>query len=213
LLLSYLLLVMLPLAGIVYIVWNHRRKTEEREAARTERLREMLGTVHAMLDEGAGAGPVASVTHDSETPQESTAYVRRERILDRPQTLLYYLLRTALPDYVLLAQIPLALAVDVKAKLSPYAREEAMRKVASHTIDFLVCDRSMVPLAAVQLVVATNAVTTTADTLQSYLSEVGIRYIELDGTALPRKDAIRSIILGDEAAPAHSEPELEVPAT
>lgn len=211
---GYLLLFLLPLAAIAYIVWDQRRKAADREAASTERLQQMLGAVRRVPIPGDAETSAESATRDtSETKPPSIAYVRRQRILDAPQTLLYYLLRTALPDYVVLAQVPLSLALEVNAGLSPYAREEALRILAPRTLDFLVCDRSMRPIAAVQLIVAANAVAAAADSLQSFLAAVGVRCIELDGTALPRKDAIREIVLGEDAPAARTETELEAPAT
>jgi uncharacterized protein DUF2726 len=211
---SYLLLLLLPLGAVAYIVRDHRRKAADREAASAERLQQMLGTVRqATTADDVDSSAESAVRDAPETTPPSTAYVRRERVLDRPQTLLYYLLRTALPDCVVLAQVPLSLALEVNASLSPYAREEALRKLAPRTIDFLVCERSMKPIAAVQLIVATNAGAAAEDSLQSLLTAVGVRFIELDGTALPRKDAIREIVLGEDAPAARSETELEAPAT
>lgn len=209
--LSFLLLVLLPLAAIAYIVWDHRRKAADREAASSERLQQMLGAVRSEVVADASSESVASET--SEAALASSPYVRRERALDRPQTLLYYLLRTTLPDCVVFAQVPLTLALEPRAGLSTYAREEALRRLAPRTIDFLVCDRSMCPLAVIQLVAAENLVMTTTDSLQSLLAAVGVRYIELDATALPRKDAMREIVLGADAVAPRNESALEAPAT
>jgi hypothetical protein len=211
LILRFLLLVLLPLAAIAYVVWDHRRKTVDREAASTARLQQMLGAVRTEGVADASSEPVAS--ERSEATFASSTYVRRERVLDRPQTLLYYLLRTTLQDCIVLAHVPLALALEPRAGLSTYAREEALRRLGPRTIDFLVCDRTMCPIAVVQLVVAANAVTTATDSMQSWLAAVGVRYVELDATALPRKDAIREIVLGAHALTPRDESALEAPAT
>jgi hypothetical protein len=71
----------------------------------------------------------------------------------------------------------------------------------------------MCPIAAVQLAVEVNTVASAADPIQSWLAATGVRYVTLDATALPRKDAIREIVLGEDASAPHAESAFEAPAT
>jgi hypothetical protein len=54
-------------------------------------------------------------------------------------------------------------------------------------------------------VTAAHANAATAGSPESSLDAVGVRYIELDPAALPRKDAVRAIVLGDDTADAHAQ--------
>jgi hypothetical protein len=76
-------------------------------------------------------------------------------------------------------------------------RVDALARLRAHTVDFLVSDRDMRPVAVVQ-VAAAHANAATAGSPESSLDAVGVRYIELDPAALPRKDAMRAIVLGDD---------------
>lgn len=196
----YLLLVAIPLAVIAYLVWDHKRKAAAREAESAGRLQLILGTVDRTQpeDDRSAAAPRPAET-GSETPPALAAYARRDRVLDPSRTLLYYLLRTALPDYVIFAQVPLASVVEPSSRLSTQERDECAKRLAALTLDFLVSDRSMQPIAVIQLLPATLA---TAALLDSSLEAAGVRYITLDAAALPRKDAMRGVVLGE--APADS---------
>jgi hypothetical protein len=190
----YLLLVVIPIAVIAYIVWDHKRKAAAREAASAGRFREILGTVERAQ---APDDPSVTAPTPGETSSETTIsaiYARRDRVLDPSRTLLYYLLRTSLPDYVIFAQVPLSSVVEPASHLSNQAREECATRLASRTIDFLVTDRNMQPIAGIQLLPAVHA---TAALLVSALEAAGVRYIAFDAAALPRKDAMRGVVLGE----------------
>lgn len=194
----YLLLLAIPLAVIAYLVWDHKRKAAAREAESAGRFQLMLGAAdraHSKEDQSTVAPPLTET--GSETPPALAAYARRDRVLDPSHTLLYYLLRTALPDYVIFAQVPLASVVEPSPRLSVQERDECAKRLAACTLDFLVSDRNMQPIAVIQLLPATLA---TAALLDTSLEAAGVRYIALDAAALPRKDAMRGVVLGETPA-------------
>ena len=209
----YLLLVVIPVAVIAYIVWDHKRKAAAREAASAGRLQQIFGPVERAPTEQDGVSIGAAGGTAVEATRNSVEYVRRDRVLDPSRTLLYYLLRTALPDYVVFVQVPLASVLEPSPGASPRAQEESLARLTLRTVDFLVSDRNMQPIAVVQLVTATHTNAATAVLPESSLAAAGVRYIELDPAALPRKDAIRAIVLGDETAGAHAQSDAASHAT
>ena len=197
--LIYALLALLPIAAVFYIIWDHKRKAAQREAMSAGRMEELLGLAqHAARGEPiepslAPAAPAAPA------PPPAT-FVLRERFLSPPQTLLYYLLKTGLPDYLIVAQVPLASLLDPAPNLAAYAREEQARTFARHIVDFAILDRSTRPIAAVTIGSAADSPRGAASQMKAWLTTVGLRYIELDSTQLPRKEAVRALVLGDESA-------------
>jgi hypothetical protein len=201
---SYLLLILIPIGGVGYVLWDHKRKAAARAAASAGRLQEILGAVQQARVEGDTNAPADA---SAETPPVAAvpappAYVRRERMLNPPQTLLYYLLRTAMPDYLVFAQMPLSALLDPGPALSGYARDETSRRLALRSIDCVVSDRRMRPVVAVQLSSRQSAATNAAASTAEWLAAAGVRYVELDPSALPRKEAIREVVLGESAARA-----------
>ena len=199
--LGYLLLVLVPVAAIAYIIWDHKRKMAERDAASAGKLHEILGTV-AQQERGTNTTAPARATADAPVPHApATAplYASRERVLTPPQTLLYYLLRTGLPDHIVFARVSLASVLQPGPALSGFAREEQARRLAALTVDFVVSDRNMKPVAVVEIAWRDQggAAQADRDSARSRLAAAGVRYLEFDATQLPRKDAIRAVVLGD----------------
>ena len=197
---AYVLLALLPIAAIAYIIWDHRRKVAAREAASAGRMEELIGVAqHATR--GEPIEPRLDQAAATEAPAVSATYVLRERFMSAPQTLLYYLLKTGLPEYLVLAQVPVASLLDPAPSLAAYAREEQARMFARHIVDFAILDKSTRPLAVVNLAAAADASRAASLQIKTWMASVGLRYIELDSAALPRKEAVRALVLGEETAP------------
>ena len=213
--LGYLLLVVMPILVVGYIVWDHKRKMAERKAASAGRLHELLGAAapyvtgtqaaRTPVTPAAASFPVpdtaapAPLTAAPEAVPAAALYAVRERVLSPPQTLLYYLLRTGMPDHVVLARVTLASLLDPGPALAGFARDEQVRRLSALTVDFVVADKSMRPVAVIEL--ATRDSGTAAQTdraaARTRLAAAGVRYLELEPTGLPRKDAIRALVLGE----------------
>jgi hypothetical protein len=212
--LGYILLVVMPIVVVAYIVWDHRRKMAEREAASAGRLQELLGVAALpQLAEREGlrapvsaapAAPATAVPSAASLPQSAAVpaaplYAARERVLSSPQTLLYYLLRTGLPDHVILARVTLASLLEAGPGLEGVAREEQIRRLSALTVDFVVADKGMRPVTVIDLAAHGIGGAAQADraATRSRLAAAGVRYLELEPTALPRKDAIRAVVLDE----------------
>ena len=204
----YVLLTLLPIAAVAYIVWDHKRKVAAREAASAGRMEELLGAaqyatrnepIEPSLAPAAKPEPVAPVA----------TFVLRERFLSPPQTLLYYLLKTGLPDYLVVAQVPVASLLDPAPNLAAYAREEQARTFARHIVDFAILDKTTRPVAVIALGALADPSRGAASQMRAWMTTAGLRYLELDAAALPRKEAIRGLVLGEETPAAASAASVE----
>jgi hypothetical protein len=148
--------------------------------------------------------PGASAT-PAEAGSAPALYAVRKRVLSPPQTLLYYLLKTGLPEHVILPRVTLAALLDTGPALVGFAREEQVRRLASLTVDFAVVDKNMQPVVVIELAAPDSggAARADRDAARSRLDAAGVKYIELDPAALPRKDALRALVL-DSSATAHA---------
>ena len=70
------------------------------------------------------------------------------RMLSQPERRTMLLLRDALPDHMILAQVPLARFLKVPER---YSYADWMRRVGHVSVDFLVCDLAANVIAAVEL--------------------------------------------------------------
>jgi hypothetical protein len=210
---TYVLLFLLPIAAIAYIVWDHKRKAAQRSAASTGRLEEILAVAAqkpadvALAPEPAALADAAQPAPADQPASMPASYVMRERLLTPPQTLLYYLLKTGLPDHNVFALTPVASVLEPGPSLAAYAREEQARIFARHVVDFSVTDKSTRPVAIVKLIVPGDAPQGDLSLVRTWFAAVGVRYVELDPSALPRKEALRALVLGGADAPQTSESE------
>ena len=192
----YLLLLVVPIGGIYYLVWDHKRKVAEREAESAARLQAILSATKELPLPGE-AQPAASFNSALQVPSTPPPYLVRERLLSPPHTLVYLLLRTGLPEYAVFAHVLLDAVLEAGAGASAYVRNEQMRRLVSHTVDFVVTDKSMRPVAVVELMGERQDEGPAAHRL--WLASAGLRYIALEAGALPRKEALRALVLGEPA--------------
>jgi len=216
---GYLLLILIPAAVVAYIVWDYKRKMADREAASAGRLHELLGIAalpqpqrsrdtEGLLERAAPAPPApASAAEPApaaqprwESAPAAPLYAARERILSPPQTLLYYLLKTGLPDHVIFPRVTLASILEAGPGLSGFARDEQIRRLAALTVEFVVADKTMRPLAVIELAAPAQpgAAQADRDAARTRLEAAGVKYLELDAKALPRKETIRALVLDDD---------------
>jgi hypothetical protein len=206
---AYLLLALLPIAGVAYIIWDHRRKAAALEASSASRLEELLVVAaHAPRPEASDEDAALSAAA-AQSAAPAATFALRDKFLTAPQTLLYYLLKTGLPEHLVFAHVPVASLLDPAPSLAPYAREEQARMFARHVVDFAIFDKSTRPVAVVNFSAPVDAPHAAGLQMKSWFTAAHLRYVELDPTALPRKDAVRALVLeehsaaGGSAADAH----------
>lgn len=179
------LLLLAPFIAIPVLWWNYRRKNAAREDFADTRWQEMLGNATA----GVAAAPAEPVP-------VAAAYVARSKTLDPAQALLYYLLKNGLPDHEVMPQVGLARVIDVEAGIAGSDREQRLRALAQHTVDFLVCNKALQPVAVIDLPLQEPAVPAPQDFKTLSLAGAGIRYLRLSRKSLPRREALRALVLG-----------------
>lgn len=186
------LLILAPFIAVPILWWNYRRKQAARERLAGERWQQIISKPAAGGEDAAALAqaPVA------QAPQ--LQYRRRERLLDPPRTLMYYLLRSGLPDCEVLVQVSLDRLLAPAAEMSDRTREKYLQGLAQHSVDFVVCDKSMQPLAVVELLEqeAPAALTTATDFSTQCLAHSGIRHVRIARTALPKRQEVRAVVLG-----------------
>ena len=149
----YVVLALVAIIGI--LIWSIKRKAREREAAGAERMKAMMDAMQAGKAQGTPAAPQAIVqaaTPVATSPSTGLAeFVSRVSLLDATQMEWYDALRAALPLHTVIPRASLASFARVGDAISGFEREARERRLSSATVDFLVCDEALQPLAAVCL--------------------------------------------------------------
>jgi hypothetical protein len=122
------------------------------------------------------------------------------------------MLKNELPDHLVFAEMTLASVLETAPGVAEHARAEMGRRVRDHRVDFVISDKRMHPLAVLKLHSASEGARNELSSAQRWLSEAGVRYVEIDARALPRKEAIRAIALGEGAHVEAAEASTQTPA-
>ena len=118
------------------------------------------------------------------------------RLLDVEQTALYHLLKSALPEHAVFARVSLAAFIQPAENLSGFAREVQERRLNDVAVDFLVCDKSLKAVAAVQCGARSGKAADTLAFAAACVLSIGVRWVEMAPPALPRADEIRQRVVG-----------------
>jgi hypothetical protein len=182
--LTWLLLLSPFVAG--YIIYRvYQKKNAEREAASSKRFDEIFG--------GAAKAPPPATPSPAFVPSEirsapvsvthiPAAWTAKEKFLEPHGKLLYYLLKSGLPDHEVFAQVSVGAVV---------AAVQPGRKPVDGVIDFVVCDKQMKPVVAIR-VSAANSLDAAGETVKA----AGIRWVRIAPEALPQRGDIRTVVLG-----------------
>ena len=193
-------LFLLAAAGIVvYAIWSYRGKVAARRAASEARFEKMFKSKAA-----AGAAsdlPVVSLP-ESATRAAPTAQAAalisppRQRFLGQSETLIYYLLKTGVPDHEIFANATLASVVGTP--VNGRDREQQLRRLSQYQLDFVICDKSMRVVAVVDVESAAGAATAGDQSFKSeILRQAGIRVVRVNPAVPPRREQIRALISGE----------------
>jgi hypothetical protein len=205
-------------AVMTYAIWSFQKKTAAREAAARQRfdllLREQASAsgrpvapaaapalAQAPLSHATPAVPAAAIPPAAAPAAAAAAVAARERFLGQHETLLYLVLKTGLPDHEIFANVSLAAVVALPANSSE--RELQLRRLAPYQLDFVVCDKNMHVIAAVDIESAGGADAAGIQQFKAdYLKRAGIRLVRVNPAAMPRRDQVRGLVVGGNAAPA-----------
>lgn len=187
------LLMLAPVIALPILWWSYRSKVRQQESSSGARWDQL--TTAAKLDLTAvrpATAPAVAAAAGVAPASGGLPYAARVRALDPAETLVYYLLRNALPDHAVMPRVALGSVLEVPAGLTGHAREQPVRALQQQVVDFLVCNKAMRPVAVIDLRTAPAA----PDFRARCLAQTGIRYLQWARTALPKRDAVRKLVLG-----------------
>lgn len=188
----------------VVLVWNYRRQAAAREAASAERMKAFLDQARAAAGRPAERpSPPPSVIEVSiavsptaRQQPEVAGIALRAPLLNAEQRALHDLLKSALPHHDILACVSLAAFMTPAQNLSGFAREAQERRLADAVVDFLVCDKSMNPVAAVQCGARSGKAAGVAAFAAACVASHGLRWLEFTAQVAPGAEEIRRRVLG-----------------
>jgi hypothetical protein len=109
--------------------------------------------------------------------------VKRESFISGATKLVYLVCRSGLRDHHIFAAVPLH-ALSTGGAIDP--------ALAPDTVDLLVCNAAMSPVAVIDIIDATSGPANAAKT--AHLKSLGVRYLRLSAKSMPRPDALHALI-------------------
>lgn len=150
-------------------VWARRRSGQpgKRKSTKPSRPEESLDTVQSW------------------TPQAV-------RVLTLPERQAYDLMRRAMPNRLVLAQVPLARFISVPTR---HSYSDWLTRVGRLTVDLLVCDKSSRVVAVVDIRTGGQSERSTRrhDRMTQVLQAAGIRVLHWNAEALPSPTEVRAL--------------------
>jgi len=202
-------IVLLAVAVIAVCIWTIRRQAAAREAASAERMKAFMEQARGIAPAKPAAGSVSAsssapalavvpTTQRSAParPVDASGFAARASLLSVEQAAVYQTLKSALPECELLPHMRLQAFIQPAENLSGFAREAQQRRLADAVIDFLLCDKSLKPLAAVQCAVQPGKPAETAAFAAACVTAAGLRWLEIAPAALPERETLRARVLG-----------------
>ena len=188
-----LFLLVVAVVAIPILIWDFRKKAAAREAASKKRFEEMFLARPAPAsppDMPPAAVPAPGALPETKATAAAAAPPARERFLDPRKTLLYRLLKVGIPDHEIFANVALASVVDGR-------NEQETRRLAQCRLDFVVCDKGMRVVTAVEYETAGGVQAAGEQRFKAdCLKAAGISMVRINPTALPRREEIRALVCG-----------------
>lgn len=142
------------------------------------------------------AAPAAKSPKPQARAQVATGFTASP-LMGATQQAVYQHLQSALPKHAVLPRMSLAAFIQPPAGLAGFALEAERRKLADATVDFLVCDAQLKPLAVVQCACDPAApVSPQTAFAAACAASTGLRWLSLSAGALPAPEVIRQRVLG-----------------
>ena len=204
---AWYLFLLLAAGIILFGVWSSRKQIAAREAASKARFERIL-RAPAQPAASTESTPTAAAAFPSASSvslaapalvKAPAAAPARERFMGQAETLLYYLLKTGLPGYEVFANVTLASVIGVSG--GGHEREQQLRRLAQYRLDFVVCDKAMRIIAAVDVDSAAAAMGAREEQFKAdCLKGAGVRLVRVKRAALPKRDQIPALVLGPDLA-------------
>lgn len=194
--LAYWLLGLVPVGAVGYIIWSYRKKSVRLAAEREARAAELFAASKEPPAAAAGiSAPAIASAAAAPGPAEQAPvpYVSKPRMLTQPHAVLYYLLKSALPDHEVFVHLSLAGVIEAAPQATGAERDERRKAISQLTVDCAVCSKAMGMVVAIDLV---PAGTVNATFKSRCLEAAGVRYLQIDPARLPRRGTVRELVLG-----------------
>ncbi len=107
----------------------------------------------------------------------------------------YQLLQSALPGHTVLPCMSLAAFIQPPAALAGFALEAERRRLADISVDFLICNAQLKPLAVVHCAADVAAPSQQTAFAASCAASTGLRWLSLPSDPLPAPEEIRQRVL------------------
>ena len=199
---AWFLLLLAVAGGVVFAIWNFRRKAAASRAASAARFEQLLkerapaAATPQPPSSGPSAATVPSASAKATTAAAAAPPPATQRFLGQAESLLYYLLKAGLPGFEVFAGVSLARVVGTPG--NGRDREQRVRRLAQYQLDFVICDKSMRVVAVVDVESAAGAGTAGDESFKSdILRQAGIRVIRINLAAPPRREQVRALIIGE----------------
>lgn len=195
----WILVPLVPIGAVAFIVWSYRKKAATQARVSSKRFQQIFG---ASVPGAAGSGAIAIGSTAARRPPvpgaASASFAPKGRLLTDPETLLFYVLKTGLPDHETFVHVSLAAVIDVGGALPGNERERQLRRLSQYHLDFVVCNKNLQPVAVLEIEqdLATGAV---AQFKAESVKASGIKYLRISPAAMPQRQALRALIYGDPA--------------
>lgn len=165
-----------------------RLKSNDLEAFIAAYQRDKSVVAEAARPEPSAAGPVEPTANGAPAqPQVLGGF------LHGPAKVLYLVLKAALPDHHIFAYMRLTDVIKpVGGSLTPQVRAQ----FAQSRMDFVVCNKDLGVVALLDISDGTRTDDPIKQHLQPQLSSVGVRYVRVAPTAIPKPAEVRSLVLG-----------------
>jgi len=136
----------------------------------------------------AGTSAPASISAKQRAPAVAIAAkqgipVKRGAFVSGPTKLIYLTCKAGLRDHHIFAHVPVS-ALSTGGTIDP--------GLARISVDLLICNAAMSPVAAIDMIDAGNAPAHTAKS--EHLKALGIRYLRMSAKSLPRPDELRAML-------------------
>ena len=179
------------LVGLVWIAlvagifWVYKNKKAKRDAAREQQFKQMFSELARGRGVAAATSPVAAPT--------TAPFSKKSRLLAPQTTLLYYLLRSGLPDHEIFVDIPFSGLLE--APPQDYEAAQKMKRLALARADFVVCNKQMEIIAAVLVDGGTTA--GEAKLIEECLRSTSLRAVRIDPAKPPKHSQVRTLVYGE----------------
>src|ERR1043166_6186652 len=179
------LLTLLAVSIAIIVKWQ-REQQQKTSAARE---REMLAALRLSEAAQSAAAVAPAPAPPVGSPVPGAGFIRKSRLLSKEHSLLFLLLKNGLPDHIVFANVRLNDLLEPAPALDATQRARRELDAARHSVDFVICSRSLEIVAVAELEVP-DAVAQTAK--RAWLQAAGIRYLQFASGKLPRHTEIRA---------------------